>query len=361
MRKVLKKIVFSIPGGPEALAATRARKRRRKVNALRRRCYAADVANDIRYLNWHREGADYWKLSSELIFQHHKLEKGLCLPPEARAWFGRTAALETFRLMEEWKTHGFDRSAPVYQSALGILAAYRARLEGIADDNPERLELIARITAYLEDTAPEPAYATPLPARPAPEGVLPMLQELALARRSTRNFTDRKVDPAMVAEAARIGALAPSACNRQPWKVHLYDDPARIRAMLELQNGNSGFGHTVPLLAVICADQGSFFDSSERFEPVLDGGLFLMSFLYGLQAQGLASCCLNWAVPPERDAEGHARGDIPPEHKILTFLAVGHPAPGAVVPLSGRRPLEDTLHWHSETASVTSPAAAAAQ
>ena len=346
MRSALKKIVFSLPGGQKIVAAYHARSRRKKVLDLRRRCYAADIDIDEKYLNWHREGPDYWKLSSDLIFQLHKLEKGLCLPAGARAWYGRTAALETFRLMEEWKAKGFETDAPVYKAALGILQAYRARIATVEDDNAERLEMITQIEGYLSETPADPAYATPLPATPAPAQAHEILRDLALSRRSTRNYTEQKVDMALIEEASRIAQLSPSACNRQPWKLHIYDDPDEIQAMLALQNGNSGFGHTVPMLGVMCADLGSFFDSSERIEPILDGGLFLMSFLLALQSQGLASCCLNWCVTPERDEEGHKRGNIPPEHKILTFLAIGHPAPEAIVPLSGRRPLDDTLCKH---------------
>jgi hypothetical protein len=85
--------------------------------------------------------------------------------------------------------------------------------------------------------------------------------------------------------------------------------------MLKLQNGNTGFGHTIPLLALVTADLGAFFDSSERIEPALDGGLFLMSFLLALESQGLASCCLNFCVGPQTDKMAHRIGNIPEQEK----------------------------------------------
>jgi nitroreductase len=116
--------------------------------------------------------------------------------------------------------------------------------------------------------------------------------------------------------------------------------------MLKLQNGNRGFGHTIPMLAVVCCDMGAFFDSTERNEPPLDGGLFLMSFLLALQSLGLATCCLNWCVDPRVDQQGHQVGNIPQNEKILTFLAIGYAADDTVVPLSARRPLSDLIVAH---------------
>jgi nitroreductase len=71
-----------------------------------------------------------------------------------------------------------------------------------------------------------------------------------------------------------------------------------------------------------------------------------MSFILALQSQGLASCCLNWCVPPETDRKGHAAGSIPANEKILTYLAIGYANEGHLVPLSARRPMSDVAFWH---------------
>lgn len=311
----------------------------------RRKAYRADIRNDRAHIGWYPPKPQYWKLSSELIFWHHKLEKGLCLPPGARPFFGDKPARITVRLLQRWKNSGFTVEAPVYQGALATLEAYRDRMASL--DNPQARPLIELIKPWLADRDdPTGNYTTPIPGTTAPEGSFEALRTLAISRRSTRDYTDQKVDPELVDRAAQLAQLSPSACNRQPWKVHLYDDPAMIEKMMALQNGNRGFGHTVPLLAVITADLGTFFDASERMEPVLDGGLFLMSFILGLQAQGLASCCLNWCVKPEIDVKGHQTGNIPSEEKILTYLAIGHPRPDCMVPRSPRRPLSDVLYRH---------------
>ncbi len=307
--------------------------------------YLNDFRRYGRAMTWRTGGRGYWKLSSELIFQHHKLEKGLCLPPPLR-FFGKDAANKTLDLMAEWRKAGFGLDHPVYRAALDILTAYRARLDVTpppADFGPA---LIARIDTVLADFAPAAALPTPILPPAMPRDAAAILHEIALGRRSVRAYDGKPVDFALVEKALATAQLSPSACNRQPWKVHFYDRREDIDRLLRLQNGNSGFGQTIPLLAVVTADCTSFFGMVERIEPVLDAGLFLSTLLLALQANGLSSCCLNWCVEPERDLKAHEIGQIPAEHQIMTFLAIGTHEAGVQVPRSHRRPLEDCLVRH---------------
>lgn len=324
--------------------------------ALRRAIGVAKTAREAGWYwqDWRGYGAamtwkgrrDYWTISSELIFQYHKLEKGMCLPPPHR-FFGKDAANATLRLMREWRDAGLDLHHPVYRAALDTLQGYRARLDETPPPDSIGRDLIARIDAVLQDFDHRLAEATPITPRPVPDEAADTLRQIAEGRRSVRAFTGEPVDFALVEDAARTAQLAPSACNRQPCRIHFYDDRADIDGLLALQNGNSGFGHTIPLLAVVTADCGSFFGRLERIEPVLDAGLFLSPFLLALQAHGLSSCCLNWCVPPELDRKAHRIGRIPDAHQIVTFLAIGKAQPDVIVPRSHRRPIEDCLIRHT--------------
>lgn len=337
---VLKQFYRATPGAMKAVAAFRTAK-------IRASCYYYDFITDRRYLGWKRPGPDYWKLSSELIFFNHKLEKGLCLPRKNLRFFGESAARETFRLLREWHAAGFDRTAPVYLATIEILKAWRRHMDLMPPPEAVRARLLTELDALGVDAQTVDArYATPIPFRKTANGSYDALLDLAQSRRSVRDFDDRPVDFALVEQAVRIAQLSPSACNRQPCKLHFYDEPKTIARLLALQNGNSGFGDTVPLLAIVTAEYGTFFNSSERIEPVLDGGLFLMSFILALQSLGLSSCCLNWCVLPQRDIEGHKTAQIPENEKILTFLAIGRPREDAITPLSSRRPVEDVIRRH---------------
>lgn len=345
METLAKNVVAMVPGLKPFL------KRRRdgfNRSLLRYRCYRYEKKVNARHMGWQHSGTvNYSKRSSELIFWYHKLEKGLCLPPENRRFFGQYPAQQTLMLLRKWRSDRLSCDATVYKAAIGVLEGYRDFVQNIAPQTTQVKQTLTELNAFLSvHEKTEDSYKTPIDFKLLPEDSYDVLYSLALCRRSTRNFKSQPVSMDIVEKAAALAQLSPSACNRQPWRLHLYQDKHDIEEMLKLQNGNRGFGHTIPMLAVVCCDMGAFFDSTERNEPSLDGGLFLMSLLYALQSMGLASCCLNWCVDPRRDQQGHRTGDIPDNEKILTFLAIGYAADDTVVPLSARRPLSDLIVEH---------------
>lgn len=309
-------------------------------------CSIYDAQMNHKHLNWSRNPGQYWPLSSALIFQYHKLEKGLCLPAESRRYFGDSAALETCRLIHEMEQSGNQFDNRILKAAIETLRVWQLEMLRQKIQSENFLNLSHQIDDILKRYENDISLKTPIPFSKSDPCSADYFQLLMKRRRSTRNFDGKPVDFSLIKRATEIAQLSPSACNRQPWRLHFYDDPTAIQVMLKLQNGNAGFGHTIPLLAVVTSDRSSFFDLSERSEPDFDGGLFTMSFLLALQSLGLSSCCLNWCVFPELDRQGHLIGHIPQNEKILTFLAIGYARSDAYVPLSARRPIEDVVCKH---------------
>ncbi|WP_428243552.1 nitroreductase family protein [Gynuella sp.] len=291
--------------------------------------------------SWKRTGVDYWRLSSELIFYYHKIEKGLSLPGEKR-FFGSPAAVKVVSLINEWKISGLSQDDPIFLGAIESLRKYLERFP--ENTTEEQSALFASISELTENHLPCHELSTPYqPSTNEMEKPDIVLSALAKQRRSVRNFKDKKVDIAIVREALLIAQQAPSACNRQATRVHLYEQSPLMQELLKLQNGNRGFGHKIPLLAIITSESSTFFDFTERNEPYLDGGLFLGFFLLGLQSLGLSSCCLNWCTTPWHDSEVRKLTKIAPSEKILTFLAIGYESADSVVPRSSRRKLDSIV------------------
>ena len=46
-------------------------------------------------------------------------------------------------------------------------------------------------------------------------------ETMALNRQSTRNFSDKEVELEKLEKICEVSLLAPSACNSQPWKLHI--------------------------------------------------------------------------------------------------------------------------------------------
>ena len=305
-----------------------------------------DIRQTFRDMRWNaKTKCSYWSLSSELLFQYHKLEKGMCMPGKRR-FFGYDPAKATLELLGIWRDQGFSIEDPVYKGAIETIHAYRNRIQETPPERGEQLrQLIDLEIFYSKQRTPE--LQTPvLSSSIISDGVWEAIKDISLARRSVRSFTSKEVDIKLVQRAVSIAQQSPSVCNRQPCRVHMYNDRLVINDLLELQNGNRGFGHTIPTLLILTAEASSYFDASERHEPYVDGGLFAMSLLFGLQAQGLASCCLNWCVEPWQDQIAHERANISNSERVIMYIAVGYPDETALVPRSPRRSIDSVLSLH---------------
>ena len=66
--------------------------------------------------------------------------------------------------------------------------------------------------------------------------------QLALARRSVRDFADVPVPDDALREAVRLAQLSPSACNRQPCRVYAVTESARMAELLEFKTAIAASG-----------------------------------------------------------------------------------------------------------------------
>lgn len=310
------------------------------------RYFFYDMAHTYRAMYWVQGHSDVRTLSAELLFLYHKLEKGLVMPGPRRL-FGVEPAKATISLVRRWIEAGHSQTDPVFKGALQTLADYARHIELHQLDingriQPEVSALMNEIPLYFK----EPSTPQPLPIKDdgREEVSTWSFMELALARRSVREFLPDDVDIALIEGAVVAAQLSPSACNRQPCKLFLTNDPAKKRKLLAYQNGNRGFGHLVPHIAILTTDEQCFFDASERHEPYIDGGLFAMSFILALRANGVQSCCLNWCVPPATDRAVHLLFGIPASQRIVMLIAIGYAPKDCMVPRSPRRALSEVLN-----------------
>lgn len=311
--------------------------------------YLCDIRSVWRHMVWPPGETRYWPLSAELLFQYHKLEKGLVMPGKRRL-FGTDPVRATMRLVARWERAAHPTDDPIYTGALVTVDAYQNRLVslGLEAQSPAIAEVTAFVGArrLLIEAA---ASVQPTPMRlqapqlsttaPADEA----FEQLAVSRRSVRDYSSQPIPLGKVEAAIRVAALAPSACNRQPNRVSLLQSPEKIAAALQLQNGSRGFGHKIPMLAVLSVDQTGFFDGSERHQPYIDGGLFAMSLILALRSHDLSSCCLNWCVTPATDRQLHTLLGLPDNERVVMLLAIGYAPDDAMVPRSPRRALAQVL------------------
>ena len=309
--------------------------------------FLSDISNTYSHMFWPSRYRKQNMLSAELLFHYHKLEKGLVMPGPQRL-FGIEPAHATMAILKQWRNSQFSPSDPIYLGALQTLSAYLDRLTTRQLDASQSITPI--LQNFLDDFSERDAsLSTPqrLPSlTQQKQDNSCTFAELVQARRSIRNFSPDLVSSDIIAQAVQIASMSPSACNRQPNRVVLVSDPDEKKALLAQQNGNRGFGHLAPHIAIMSVDQACFFDASERHQPYIDGGLFCMSFILALRSFNIGSCCLNWCVTPATDRAVHESFRIPTSERIIMLIAIGYDAPDCDVPRSPRRAISDIFKHH---------------
>ena len=285
---------------------------------------------------------------ARIMFHAHAIEKGLSRS-DFRAGFGKVAVPGLAKEMNRWVKEGNDQSDPLFVSGASVMRAYLDRHRSMQHDVSHYWELFDPGVQQLVESAPSgiggvrEAEST---REPRPIG-LPekSFLDVVYGRRSVREFSPKRVDDALVASAVQIAMQAPSVCNRQGARVHQFDDPEVMNAALRIQGGFGGYP-TPPKLLLVTADLTSFLFSEERNQPFIDGGLFLMTLLLGLQQVGLGCCSLNTAMGVARERSLRELLDIPDNEVFISFIAVGHYDPEITTPRSKRINVDEVLTYH---------------
>ena len=162
----------------------------------------------------------------------------------------------------------------------------------------------------------------------------------AEARHSIRSYAPGPVPQHAIDRAVKVAQQSPSSCNRQTCHAWIWTEPADIARVLSVQSGNRGFGHLLGGVAIITSDLCHWETAAERFQGWVDGGMFAMSFAYGLHAEGLGTVMLNWSVTRQQDRALHQLTGLPESALVITMIGFGQMAETLRVPVSQRKPIE---------------------
>ncbi|KUI40285.1 nitroreductase family protein [Mycobacterium sp. GA-2829] len=276
----------------------------------------------------------------------HRVEKGLTMRP-ARTQFATDYIGETVTAFRAALDSGALRpQLPEFTWMYSVLERY---FEVTAPSTHKSIvnarKVFADTVGAIEPVAVEagPHLAVPL----VPTVKIDDLEALAEGRRSVRWFTPEPVSRDLVDRAVAIAAESPTACNRQPYRFEIFDDPISTAKVAAVPMGTDGYEHQIPGLIVIVGNLGAFFDRRDRHLIYIDSCLAAMGLIYGLEAQGVNSCCINWPDIPEREAQIRKLLDLAPYERVVMLIAYGYADPEALVPFSAKRPVEDVRRYRS--------------
>lgn len=218
----------------------------------------------------------------------------------------------------------------------------------------------------------EPLYQPLQFARLAPDDMLRRSEDflaLMARRRTVRDYSDRPVPRAIIANAVRTASLAPSGANQQPWTFVCISDPAiksRIRKAAEDEEKAFYAGRAskewLRALSHLGTDwQKPFLETApwliaifgQRYGNDADGAK--VKHYYVPESVGIASGFLIAALHTAGLATlTHTPSPMgflneicgrPDNEKAYILLVTGYPADDCKVPAIGKKTLDEVSVW----------------
>lgn len=154
--------------------------------------------------------------------------------------------------------------------------------------------------------------------------------DLARRRQSDRAFdATRKVEPEKIARMLEAACLAPSACNAQPYKIIVVDDPELKNKVADTTSskvlGMNHFTKQAPVHLIIVEESPNLTSGiggvvKDKHFPYIDIGIVAAHLTLAAADEGLGSCILGWFD----EKKLRALLGIPSRKRILLDVVVGY-------------------------------------
>lgn len=125
--------------------------------------------------------------------------------------------------------------------------------------------------------------------------------ELVNKRQSDRKYQQKPVDRTLLVQCLEAARVAPSACNSQPWKFVVVDEPSLVSEMASAAAGMgmNKFAFQAPVIVAVVLEKmnltariGSVIKDKEY--SLLDVGIAVEHFCLQASELGLGTCILGW-------------------------------------------------------------------
>lgn len=262
------------------------------------------------------------KIKGQLTILYHIIEKGLTMP-ETRLGFGAKIIIDLIDLCNLYILKNYNAKDQIFVHSVEVLNEY-LRFHELNNYSID-FNIINRINNIASDTniytySNQYEFSNNEFFKEHKSS----FDKFCKSRHTSRNFTQENVPLETIYRCIELANESPSACNRQPNRVYIIKDWNKMREILELQNGNRGFGHLANTLLIITSDIFVFNDINERNESFLNSGLFSMTLIYALHFYKIGVCLLNWSSSNQNDMKLRTLIKIPDNEQIAVIIACGY-------------------------------------
>ena len=282
------------------------------------------------------------KFEYYLTKQYHIIEKGLSLP-NPRLGFGEDIIINLInKSTKYYESYGTSELLTSISACLNEYLNFH-KINSVETDS----DYYTNIREFIDKVTPNKLGGTKeITKKDILKSIDFDFENFLKMRTSVRDFSDTEVELNSIIDVISLAKLAPSVCNRQGWKAHVYSDPALINQLLTLQNGNRGFTESINKLLIIAGDMRAF-TKLESNQIYIDGGIFSMNVLLSLHSKGLGAIALNTCLPYSIEKKVKKLAGLEEYEKLIMMIAVGNIKNDFKVAMSNRKDTRQVWQLHS--------------
>ena len=166
--------------------------------------------------------------------------------------------------------------------------------------------------------------------------------ELARKRCSVRQYSDRSVEPEKMDYVLEAARLAPSAVNKQPWRILLIESEEKRQQLQSCYNRE--WFKQAPLYLIVCGNHAESWKRAEDGKDHVDVDVAILTEHLCLAAaeQGLGTCWVcNFNV-----ARCKQLFNLPEDLEPIVLLPLGYPADESVFEGEKKRKALTEIYAH---------------
>lgn len=266
----------------------------------------------------------------------HRLEKGLIMRPR-RSTFAEDYIGPTVRCFAD-ATHA------------GVVTGQQRWANDVLTDYFSAVQSSPRIDSARREFSStgrenDASRCVPYPHSDLPECPVSYdeLMVLFRRRRSVRWYQDKPVSNELIEQAVRAATLAPSACNRQPFRFDVSNDAAKAADIAQCAGGTGGFHDNLPCVIAVVGDLGCYPEARDRHVVYIDGSLAAMQLMLAFESLGLSTCPINWPDIEAAERRLEKKLGLAYHERTVMLLAVGYADPTGGIPYSDKKTEQDLI------------------
>jgi len=175
------------------------------------------------------------------------------------------------------------------------------------------------------------------------------LLKLIISRQSDRKYANKPVEKEKLERIIEAGRMSPSACNAQPWKFIIADDPDLVLKIAEAASakllGMNSFVAQATVIIVIVREKPNMSSKvgatiKNKDYSLFDIGIATANICLQAEAEGIGSCIIGWFD----EKQLRKLLAIPKSKRVELIITLGYSL--SEKREKRRKPLEETVSYN---------------